>query len=100
LAAAPYSVLGVFEPVVRRSLGFIYPRGMQGVSIGEFDRLPFESLMTNMMNGMRKRRGIKTPETIAKEQAKLEREAKKAAREAKKAEAAKKPAKKPAKKAP
>lgn len=80
--AAPYSVLGVFEPVVRRSLGFIYPRGMQGVSIGEFDRLPFESLMTNMMNGMRKRRGVKTSETIAKEQAKVEREAAKVARAA------------------
>ncbi|TPW21898.1 MAG: hypothetical protein FD126_212, partial [Elusimicrobia bacterium] len=104
--SAPYSVLGVFEPVVRRSLGFIYPRGMQGVSIGEFDRLPFESLMTNMMNGMRKRRGVKTPETIAREQAKVAAEAKKVeraaakvAREAAKAEKAKARSAKPSKKA-
>ncbi|MBI2362114.1 MAG: PD-(D/E)XK nuclease family protein [Elusimicrobia bacterium] len=98
--SASYSVLGAFEPVVRRSLGFIYPRGMQGVTIGEFDRLPFESLLTNMMNGMRKRRGVKTPETIAKEAAKAEKAARAAARAAAKAakEAAAAPAKRSKKK--
>lgn len=98
--SVPYSVLAAFEPVVRRSLGFIYPRGMQGVSIGEFDRLPFESLMTNMMNGMRKRRGVKTPEVIARETAKVEKAVKAAERAAVKAAkdtASKKPKAKPAK---
>ncbi|MBI5595575.1 MAG: hypothetical protein HY928_05730 [Elusimicrobia bacterium] len=83
--SASYSVLGAFEPVVRRSLGFIYPRGMQGVSIGEFDRLPFEGLLANVMNGMRKRKGVKTPETIAKEAAKAEKAARAVARAAAKA---------------
>ncbi len=83
--AVPYTVLGPLENVVRRSLGFIYPRGMQGVSISEFDRLPFENLLANVMNGMRKRKGVKTFETMAKEKAKAEKEAKAIERAAKKA---------------
>ena len=84
--SAPYSVLGAFEPVVRTSLGFLYPRGMQSVSIGEFDRLPFESLLANLMNGLRKRKGVKTPETLAKEAAKAEKAARAEARAKAKAE--------------
>jgi len=82
--SAPYSVMNKLEKVVSRFVGFIFPRGMQGVPINEFDRLSFETFLTNIMNRMRKHKGILTEEMIEKEMAKARRETAKKQKKAKK----------------
>lgn len=77
----PYSLANKLEKVVSRYVGFIYPRGMQGVSLSEFDRLFFEKFITNIMNRMRKHKRVLTDEMIEKEMEKAAREARKAAKE-------------------
>ncbi|MBI3297607.1 MAG: hypothetical protein HYZ75_05555 [Elusimicrobia bacterium] len=86
--AVPYTVSADIEKVVNRIIGFIYPRGMQGVSIGEFERLPFELFLANIMQRTRKHKGVLTEEMIEKELAAAKREAAKAAKAGKKAGAA------------
>ncbi|MFH2201732.1 MAG: hypothetical protein ABIJ96_01315 [Elusimicrobiota bacterium] len=77
----PYSLAHKLQKVVSRYVGFLYPRGMQGVTITEFDRLFFEKFLFNIMNRMRKHKRVLTEDMIAAETKKAEREARQAAKQ-------------------
>jgi hypothetical protein len=87
----PFSLDHKLEKVVSRIVAFIFPTGMQGKTINEFDRLTFEKTVNLLMLKMRKHKGNLTEEMMEKERKKAEREARKELREAnKKAKEAKK----------
>jgi hypothetical protein len=79
----PYSLAHELETVVGRVVAFIFPRGMQGRTINEFDRLTFEKTINLLMLKMRKHSGNLTEEMMEKERQKAEREARKELKEAK-----------------
>ncbi|PCI37238.1 MAG: hypothetical protein COB53_07135 [Elusimicrobia bacterium] len=81
---APYSVAHKLQTVVSRVVAFIFPRGMQGKVINEFDRLTFEKTINLLMLRMRKHSGNLTEEMMEKERKKAEREARKELAEANK----------------
>ncbi|OIO08054.1 MAG: hypothetical protein AUJ52_08920 [Elusimicrobia bacterium CG1_02_63_36] len=82
---APYSLTQKLQTVVSRVVAFIFPRGMQGRTINEFDRLTFEKTINLLMLKMRKHSGNLTEEMMEKERLKAEREARKELKEANKA---------------
>ncbi len=81
---APYSLAQPLVKVVSRVVAFIFPRGMQGKTINEFDRLTFEKTINLLMLKMRKHSGNLTEEMMEKERLKAEREARKELAEANK----------------
>ena len=91
---APYSLGHKLYKVVNRVVAFIFPRGMQGSTINEFERLTFEKTINLLMLKMRKHSGNLTEEMMEKERVKAEREARKELREANAAAKGKKKPKK------